>query len=61
MQPLCVAHDLGDPAQDFENWTRSESFRAAHKGAGGKKPLYIGGPHFEGFDAIQEVKPAAAK
>jgi heme-degrading monooxygenase HmoA len=43
---------------DFENWTRSDSFRAAHKSAGTNKPLYIGGPQFEGFVAIQEVKPA---
>jgi heme-degrading monooxygenase HmoA len=43
----------------FEGWTRSESFRAAHKGAGENKPLYIEGPQFEGFDVIQEVKRAA--
>ncbi len=45
---------------DFENWTGSESFRAARKSACGYRPLYIGGPQFEGFTAIQEVKPAQA-
>ncbi len=55
---LYVSHTMWASGADFENWTRSESFRAAHKGAGGGKPMYIGGPQFEGFEAIQEVKPA---
>ncbi len=55
---LYVSHTVWASTGDFENWTRSESFRAAHKGAGENKPLYIGGPQFEGFEAIQEVKPA---
>ena len=55
---LYVSHTMWASGADFENWTRSESFRAAHKGAGGNKPMYIGGPQFEGFEAIQEVKPA---
>ncbi len=55
---LYVSHTMWASTADFENWTRSESFRAAHQRAGGGKPLYIGGPQFEGFEAIQEVKPA---
>ncbi len=55
---LYISHTMWASGADFENWTRSESFRAAHKGAGGNKPMYIGGPQFEGFEAIQEVKPA---
>jgi heme-degrading monooxygenase HmoA len=57
---LYVSHTMWESPEHFENWTRSESFRAAHKGAGagGNKPLYIGGPQFEGFIAIQEIKPA---
>ncbi len=42
----------------FEAWTRSDAFRAAHKGAGDNKPLYLGPPSFEGFDSLQEVLPA---
>ncbi len=57
---LYISHTIWATREAFENWTRSESFRAAHKGAGGNKPLYLGGPHFEGFDVIQEIKPAAA-
>lgn len=55
---LYVSHTMWETPEDFENWTRSESFRAAHKSAGTNMPLYIGGPQFEGFVAIQEIKPA---
>jgi len=37
---------------------RSEAFRAAHKDAGGNKPLYLDHPVFEGFEVLQTVKPA---
>ena len=57
---LYVSHTVWTSRAAFEDWTRSESFRAAHKGAGENKPLYLGPPQFEGFEAIQEVKPADA-
>jgi heme-degrading monooxygenase HmoA len=57
---LYVSHTVWGSMKAFEDWTRSESFRAAHKGAGENKLLYIGGPQFEGFEVIQEVKPASA-
>ncbi|MBT3993097.1 MAG: antibiotic biosynthesis monooxygenase, partial [Gammaproteobacteria bacterium] len=34
------------------NWTKSEAFRAAHKGAGGHSDVYIGHPVFEGFEVV---------
>jgi hypothetical protein len=34
-------------------------FRSAHRDAGSGKRLYLGHPQFEGFEAIQEVLPAA--
>ncbi len=55
---LYVSHTIWESRDAFETWTRSESFRAAHKGAGENKPLYLEAPQFEGFDVIQEVKPA---
>ena len=36
-------------------WTQSEAFRAAHRSAGGNKPLYLGHPQFEGFEVLQTV------
>jgi len=55
---LYSSHTVWASHDDFEAWTRSEAFRAAHKGAGGNKPLYLGHPRFEGFEVIQEVLPA---
>jgi heme-degrading monooxygenase HmoA len=42
---------------DFTAWTRSEAFRAAHRGAGDNKPLYLGHPELEGFTVLQTIKP----
>jgi heme-degrading monooxygenase HmoA len=39
----------------FTAWTHSEHFRA-HRDAGANKPLYLGHPEFEAFDAIQTIK-----
>ncbi len=57
---LYSTHTVWASRADFEAWTRSEAFRAAHKGAGDNKPLYLGRPRFEGFEVIQEVRPALA-
>jgi heme-degrading monooxygenase HmoA len=58
---LYSSHTVWRTRDDFEAWTRSEAFRAAHGAAGGNKPLYIGHPVFEGFDCLQEVSPAVAE
>lgn len=58
---LYVSHTIWASREAFEAWTRSESFRAAHKGAGENKPLYLEAPQFEGFDVIQHVTPVAAR
>jgi len=55
---LYSSHTLWRSYEAFEAWTRSEAFRAAHKDAGGNRPLYAGHPNFEGFEVIQEVLPA---
>jgi heme-degrading monooxygenase HmoA len=55
---LYSSHTQWRSRADFEAWTRSEAFRAAHHGAGDNKPLYLGHPMFEGFEVIQEVTPA---
>jgi len=57
---LFSSHTVWRSRADFEAWTRSEAFRAAHQSAGGNKPLYAGHPQFEGFEVIQEVLPPAA-
>jgi heme-degrading monooxygenase HmoA len=52
---LFASHTLWADHAAFEAWTKSEAFRAAHRGAGGNKPLYLGHPEFEGFDVVQEI------
>jgi heme-degrading monooxygenase HmoA len=49
---LFASHAIWESEADFIAWTRSENFRAAHKGAGENKPLYLGHPVFEGFTAV---------
>jgi heme-degrading monooxygenase HmoA len=53
---LYASHTIWASKAAFEEWTRSEAFRAAHKGAGDNKPLYLGHPQFEGFEVRQTVK-----
>ncbi|KAA5606432.1 antibiotic biosynthesis monooxygenase [Roseospira marina] len=53
---LYASHTLWRTKADFEAWTQSQSFRDAHKDGGRTKHMYSGGPRFEGFEVIQEVK-----
>ncbi len=52
---LYASHTIWRSKTDFEAWTKSEAFRAAHRSAGERKPLYLGPPQFEGFEVIQTV------
>ena len=52
---LYASHTIWRSVTDFEAWTRSEAFRAAHREAGGRKPLYLDHPQFEGFEVLQTV------
>ncbi|HYZ34209.1 MAG TPA: antibiotic biosynthesis monooxygenase [Crenalkalicoccus sp.] len=56
---LYASHTVWRSRADFEAWTRSEAFRAAHRDAGGNRPLYLGHPEFEGFESIQDIAPGA--
>ncbi|WP_027257798.1 MULTISPECIES: antibiotic biosynthesis monooxygenase family protein [Leisingera] len=51
---LYSSHVIWDSRADFEAWTKSEQFRAAHRDAGkreGESPI-LGHPQFEGFETI---------
>ena len=50
---LYASHTIWASREAFEGWTRSEAFRAAHRGAGATRPLYLGPPEFEGFEPVQ--------
>ena len=49
---LYASHTVWDSNEAFENWTKSEAFRLAHKDAGKHQDLYLGHPNFEGFEKI---------
>mgnify|MGYP001241368755 CR=1 FL=1 len=49
---LYASHSVWKSEKDFINWTRSESFRMAHKDSGKHKDVYKGHPEFEGFNVI---------
>jgi heme-degrading monooxygenase HmoA len=53
---LYSSHAVWNSRADFEAWTKSDAFRAAHRDAGQNKPLYLGHPEFEGFEVIQTVE-----
>ena len=52
---LYSSHTVWRSFGDFDAWTKSESFRKSHSGAGTTKKLYLGHPEFEGSEVIQEV------
>ncbi len=58
---LYASHTCWQSHGDFEAWTKSDAFRQAHANAardgGARQSLYLGPPKFEGFEAIQTVKP----
>ena len=49
---LYASHSTWKSQSDFKNWTQSDSFRKAHKGAGEHSDVYAGHPVFEGFEVI---------
>ncbi len=49
---LYASHSTWVSEKDFKNWTKSEAFRQAHKGAGGNEAVYLGHPVFEGFNVV---------
>lgn len=57
---LYASHTLWQSRADFEAWTKSEAFRAAHRGAGSHADIYLGPPELEIFESVQSIAAAAA-
>ena len=53
---LYSSHTIWSDHGAFEDWTKSEAFRLAHRNAGSNGALYAGHPEFEGFEVVQTVK-----
>ena len=54
---LYASHTSWASVEHFEDWTQSEAFRSAHRGAGGHGGLYLDHPQLETFTVIQTVLP----
>jgi len=49
---LYASHSTWKSKDDFANWTKSDAFRQAHKGANEHGEVYLGHPEFEDFEVI---------
>ncbi len=52
---LYASHTIWADEAAFLAWTRSEAFRAAHRGAGAHADLYLGPPELECFESLQQI------
>lgn len=52
---LYASHTLWQSEDAFQDWTKSEAFRMAHRGAGSHGDIYAGHPELEVFDSVQEI------
>ncbi|MFW2542300.1 antibiotic biosynthesis monooxygenase family protein [Primorskyibacter sp. 2E107] len=53
---LYASHTIWEDEESFRAWTKSDAFRAAHKGAKTSEGLYLGPPALEAFEAIQVLE-----
>ncbi|WP_225029707.1 antibiotic biosynthesis monooxygenase family protein [Xinfangfangia pollutisoli] len=56
---LYASHTMWVSEDAFKDWTRSEAFRAAHRGAGGHQGVILGHPQLEVFEAVQTITAPA--
>jgi heme-degrading monooxygenase HmoA len=49
---LFSSHATWESRQAFEDWTKSEAFRNAHRNAGAARDIYNGHPKLELFETI---------
>jgi heme-degrading monooxygenase HmoA len=54
---LYASHTMWVSEAAFLDWTKSEAFRAAHRGAGDQRGLYLGPPDLEVFESVQAIMP----
>ena len=52
---LYASHTMWASEAAFTDWTRSEAFRSAHRGAGAHAGIYAGPPELELFQSVQQV------
>lgn len=52
---LYASHTMWESEAAFTAWTKSEAFRAAHRGAGDSRDVYLGPPELEIFESVQQI------
>lgn len=52
---LYISHTVWRDEESFVAWTKSEAFRAAHKGAKGNAEMYDGPPQLEILHSVQAL------
>lgn len=52
---LYASHTMWETEEAFRDWTRSQAFRDAHKGAQSNAEMYDGPPELELFTAVQSI------
>ncbi len=52
---LFASHTIWASREAFQDWTRSQAFRDAHRNAGEHGDLYLEAPRFEGFEVVQTI------
>jgi heme-degrading monooxygenase HmoA len=55
---LYSTHTSWESRAAFEDWTRSEAFRAAHRNAGDNRAMYLGPPELELIESVQATAKA---
>jgi heme-degrading monooxygenase HmoA len=53
---LYASHTLWSDREAVLDWTKSEAFRAAHKGVKPSETMYDGPPVLECFDSVQSIE-----
>ena len=53
---LYIFHSEWNSETDFINWTKSDSFRIAHKDPNLQSNLYLGPPNFDGYIGLPDFE-----
>ena len=53
---LYIFHSEWNSESDFINWTKSDSFRMAHKNPSSQRNLYLGPPDFDGYQGLPDFE-----
>ena len=53
---LYIFHSEWNSETDFINWTKSDSFKIAHKDPNSQSNLYLGPPDFEGYIGLPDFE-----